>query len=313
MPRQCTVTGAGLLFLMLAVACGTSDTARPSHNEVDRVQALRGLVTDDLLAELTHAGLRTGTPAQLNRRQLTETQAAQLATAIARVGGPGIANTLAEDRGGESIDFPSLRPCGPILYANSLYADLPEKMRAADRNALGSKWLVTMCSGAEPQLSVSVAAGAVDLRIRGNIIQFPSDVGNELYMKGIPNGWEGALIVGPETALKLAAEATGRRPDAVPELVAADPHWIPQAAQWRIRLSDVPIASGRSSIRSSSTAREVLVGLRLDGVHVPGGPFLVVQVPGDQASGAPNIPSLTFRTSLRWNKTATFVALKEVQ
>jgi hypothetical protein len=313
MTKRDIVARAGPLVMLLLVGCATSDPSRPSLPGDARVQALRGLVTEELLTEISRVGIVADVPAALSLPQLAAQDAAKLATVVARVGGPGIAGELRADRGGRAINFPVLRPCGRVLYANSLYSDPPENMRPADRNTYGPKWIVTMCAGDEPQLSVSVASLAADLRLKGNAVLFPANPGNEFYMKGIPPDWEGGLAVGPESALKLAAEATGARAAAMPELIAPNPRWIPQMAQWRVRLSSTPTAPGSARPDQIANVGEVFVGLRLDGVTGPGHPLLVVQAQPAASNLRPDNPSLTYRTSLHWAKAATFALLKEVQ
>lgn len=203
----------------------------------------------------------------------------------------GIKGALRRDREGEPVAFDRLARCGSV-YMASAGLETPTGAPRHVANRLGPHWFVTFCADGEAQLSISVAARATDLTIdqHGTVI-FPQRSGGEFWFRGLPRSTAGGLPIPPDMAVKMAAEATGQRVAGPVQLVMAGPGWIPQAAQWRVSLSDTPIGDRLSGSVSAKAFREVYVGLRLDGVQARGKRTLAVQVPARPTAPASPLTS----------------------
>ena len=203
-------------------------------------------------------------------------QAERLATAFGRYYAVHSRRWYETERNGP-INWGALTACGRTMLALPSWnprQDGPSPAdRVASRNRDGAYWLVTLCAHSGPQLSVAVAASALELETRGRVILFPDAHGNEFVARGIPDGWYGALAVSPEEAAIKASTSTGSRVRSTPRLIRVDPAWIPQAAQWEVEL-DVPAAAAGHDALS-----QVYVGLPLDGTPAVGPTQVAVQVP----------------------------------
>lgn len=154
---------------------------------------------------------------------------------------------------GSTIDMDRLHICGTPLYVRTVAepASLPGDENRTLRNRVGPHWLVVLCDPTEPAVSLSIAALAVEMagqQPRG--ISAGADV---FYAQGIPADWSGAVPVSAEDAVVAAARYAGGKAAAWPQLVGADPTFIPQAAQWR-----VPV------VKPDGTPDAVLVGMTLN-------------------------------------------------
>jgi hypothetical protein len=243
---------------------------------------LKAALAPEALAALNARGrFDVSTAEDIKKPQLTEEAALVLATNWGHNYAIHIASALEEKRGG-AIAFNRLQPCGRALYVASPYEVTPDSEEISIRNLLGPKWIVALCAGKEPQLSVSVAARAVELRVHETYIDFPPASGSEFFAVGVSSSWEGALAISAESAAIMVARRCGVRVLEAPRLVGVDPGWIPQAAQWMIRLE--------TPVRIAGTSEEVstvFVGLRLDGKAAVGVDAVIPQVPDSDASNTP--------------------------
>ncbi|HKG93283.1 MAG TPA: hypothetical protein VKA84_15360, partial [Gemmatimonadaceae bacterium] len=188
--------------------------------------------------------------------ELSEGQAVTLATAFIRFHGPWLRGAWEADHGAP-VDLAALSRCGRTYYAATPYEPVPEGTSESLRLYYGSQWLVTFCApSGVPQVSVSVSALATDLRVEKDHIA-PQPLG--FFAVGIPLKYSTIIPITPEAAVKLAAQATGRRVSAIPQLIMAAHPSSPQVAKWRVVL-DLPVqARGTHSARALTT-REFYVG-----------------------------------------------------
>lgn len=145
--------------------------------------------------------------------------ASRLAVVWARQFGPLLRANLEGVHGG-SIGLAKLVACGRPLYAGSAFEEPPLDVLPSARRAVGPWWLITLCEGAIPKVSVAVSAWATELTIENDRIVFPTNFGMEFYGHGIPLGHSGEYPVSPERAAVSTAQQTGRRVSSVPNLIA---------------------------------------------------------------------------------------------
>ena len=148
------------------------------------------------------------------------------------------------------------------LYAQSPFDAPPEEMPAPFQRPYGPWWLVTLCAGGVPTVSLAVSAWATDLSIVEGKLRFPFFSGNEFFPVGIPVGHVGEFPSAPETAASTVASRSGRRITSVPELIMPyRESGIPQSARWRMSLESPSnaVASGSSdplmNVRFAGVAR----------------------------------------------------------
>lgn len=146
-------------------------------------------------------------------------QASSLAVVWARQFGPLFRANLEGVHGGP-IGLAKLAACGRPLYAGSAFEEPPLDVLPAARRAVGPWWLITLCEGTSPKVSVAVSAWATELTIENDRIVFPTNSGMEFYGHGIPLGHSGEYPVSPERAAVSIARETGRRVSSIPSLIA---------------------------------------------------------------------------------------------
>lgn len=183
--------------------------------------------------------------------ELNAGQAVRLANAYAKQFLPLEHAYLEKERGGAKIDLKRISACGRPLYAASAFERLPESVPAPNRRPYGSYWLVTLCAGGTPQVSLAVSAQATDLTILNGRIQFPFYYGGEFFSQGIPVGYQGEFPSTPEQAAVRTSQLSGRHVKNVPDLIMpAMGQGVPQEARWHLDLdaaTDVDTGSNRRS------------------------------------------------------------------
>jgi hypothetical protein len=137
-------------------------------------------------------------------------------------------------------------------------------------------------------VSVAVSAWATELSLENGRLHFPAISGNELVAVGIPYGHVGEYPSAPEDAIALAAERSGRRVAAVPELITPLPtDGPPQLARWRVTLKapvTIQAATGRRSVG------ELMVGAANVGSKMITTSVAAVSQPADAALGWVPLP-----------------------
>jgi len=178
--------------------------------------------------------------------EITALRAQELTTVWAKRFAPLEMKWLEETRGA-AVNFKSLVVCGRALYARGAFERLPVTVPAPKRKPYGSWWLVTLCAGSEPQVSLAVSAEATELRIENGHIVFPFISGNEFFAIGIPPGHTGEFPMSPERAVVQLSGNHHALASTVPELRMPLPlkGGPPQASRWRITLDhSVNVVSG---------------------------------------------------------------------
>lgn len=188
------------LLIAMGLAFGAScnnDRAitAPEPTSDQLVQAVAG----DAAAAITDGKFVLSAPEASLAEQISVGHALALATAWSRQFGPLGRSWFEKDRGG-SIRFDKLTPCGRPLFAVSGFYEPALDVLPSVRRAVGPWWLVTLCDGGTPNLSVSVSAWATELRLEGGKIAFPPNSGAEFSAIGIPIGHVGEYPSSPERA-----------------------------------------------------------------------------------------------------------------
>jgi hypothetical protein len=240
--RSCLV--AVIVFGTINVVGCTDDLANP--NPLPDREAVSAAVVGAAAAQLDangrFANLQTSAPDELAAGDAT-----RLANAYAQQFVPFQYDFLKKAREGP-IDIKQLAACGRPLYAASAFESLPSTIDVVHRRPFGAWWLITLCAGNTPQVSVAVSALATDLRIENGRIKFPASAGNEFVAVAIPVGHQGEFPSAPEGAAVRAAEFTGRRVTTVPTLImSAYTEGLPQESRWEINLE--------SSVRIRAASR----------------------------------------------------------
>ena len=149
----------------------------------------------------------------------------------------GHIQTWLERTRGAPISGTKLVACGRPLYAESVFEPVPESEPAGVRNGFGAYWLVTLCAGPEPQVSLAVSALRAGAMLRNGKIFFGDDAGGEFFAYGIPQGHRGEFPLSPEVAAAIAAERTGARVSSTPRLILPmHEDGLPQNAKWSMGL-----------------------------------------------------------------------------
>ena len=172
---------------------------------------------------------------------------------------PVMRSALERDHGGP-LSPAELKSCGRVLYARSPFIAPGNEIPAPYRRAYGPWWLVTFCDAAQaPTVSVAVSAWATDLSLTGGKLMIPRISGNEFVAVGIPVGHVGEYPSPPESAVELAAQQSGERVSAVPELVMPpNTEGLPQEARWHMVL-EAPAAFQTAS--GNVVGRDVFVSV----------------------------------------------------
>lgn len=245
-----------VLLLGVVSGCGTDAyVTAPQPTEDD----LRASVSGDAAATVTATGkFLIAQPLPGLADLVAQGDAVLLATAWSRQFGPLLRGML-EQAHGAPIRLDKVAPCGRPLYAVSPFKEPPLDMLPAARRSVGPWWLVTLCEGSTPKLSVAVSAWATELRLENGRIVFPPNAGMEFYGHGIPLGHTGEYPASPERAAVAAAQITGGRVTNVPRLIAGfNKGGHPGHARWQWSL-DRRITA-RTADRSSVATSDVFVG-----------------------------------------------------
>ena len=227
-------------------ACSNDVTAidRPPSVEV-LAAAVTGKASLSVNADGKFANLQSSAPGELSPGE-----AVLLANAYAKQFVPLQYSFLEQRRGGK-IDLKRLTACGRPLYAQSPFEPLPQTIDVIFRRAYSAWWLVTLCAGNDPQVSLAVSALATDLKIEKGKIVFPPIHGSEFFPAGIPVEHEGEFPMSPEAAAVRASKLSGVRVSSVPTLLMpSSAEGSPQEAKWTLALE-------RSVRMRSASARVV--------------------------------------------------------
>jgi hypothetical protein len=250
---------------MVLVACGGGGELRPEPPDA------RAWVTGEAAASLDERGRFRFPPARprVDGPTITEADAARLATA--RMQGftsykefprnfRGERLSLYERDRGDLIDFKALR-AGPRVYlAESPYEPVPGTWPEHVLEVLEPRYLVPLYS-AEGFETLVVSVPARDMRYAvdadGQIRAGPSG-SLRLTTTALPAGAEYDVPLSPECAVRVVAEATGRRVVNVPELVQGGRPEHPVLARWRLVL-DAPVSLRGDSTKRVDTTRVIYV------------------------------------------------------
>lgn len=220
---------------------------------------LRTFVTAELASQLTPEGrLPLAGPEPEPYPQITREKAAEIAIAWARTYGRYFRPYLESDHG-RSIDFDALDVVSPVWYAAAVYEPAPPEAHPAYRHAFGPHYLLYLGNRGEPVLGVSVAAFARSSIDSLGKLEDPVESGNEVIAYGVPPGWGFSLPVSAEQAARIAAEASGARVVAAPQLMNPHRDYHPYWARWKVSLDRAVSARPRSGAPVRAT-REVYVG-----------------------------------------------------
>lgn len=166
--------------------------------------------------------------------EITEAQAKQIAAAMWHDVGPLLRPTLEQDRGG-TINADALQPCARAYYALSAYSAIPDDGSMALRKAVGSQWLVGLCSGDVEQVVVAVSASATDVRLGQGRIQLLDPGVANFFSMGVPIGTQ--IPMPPELVADFVAKSTGQRVALVPQLLMRPHPKGAVVALWQITLA----------------------------------------------------------------------------
>ena len=143
--------------------------------------------------------------------------------------------SLLERQRSAPIHVPALRVCGRTLFARSAFDPLPSTLPAYIQRSFGPYWMVTLCDGQAPAVSLAVSAYATELTLANGEVRFPiPSIGEDFKWMGIPVGSPG-LPLPPEEAVATMFAQISRRVAAAPVLVIPG-NSIPQLARWHLRL-----------------------------------------------------------------------------
>lgn len=243
------------IAIAFALSCWGDRTVTAPEPTPDQ---LSQAVTGDAAAVVSDGKFVLPAPEATVSKQLSSGEAVVLARTWARQFGPLIRSSFEDDHGA-GIRFDKLLACGRPLYAVSGFAEPADDILPAVRRAIGPWWLITLCDGALPQLSVSVSAWATELRIENGRLVYPLNSGAEFSAQGIPLGHVGEYPSSPERAAFSTAQQTGRRVTSVPQLVAGfNKLGNPERARWIWNLEGA--VSVRTEKTSGLVSSQVLTG-----------------------------------------------------
>ena len=249
------IDGTGLIGLVIGFSLlGCSRDANPARPdlEVAPSELVKAMTSGAAVAIGSSGKLELAAPPNTGRSQISGEKAGVLATAVARHNLP-YNHKLYDGQRGQALPYASLVVCGEPLYAWSAFERLafddPATAAHPLQKSIGPFWLVKLCApGTAPQVNVAVSAYATDLGIRADGgVDFPAVGGGDFFAEGIPDSQRSDELPSAEAAVVFAANLTGRRVAAVPELIV--PFWrddSPFGARWRIRLD------GPARLRDSS-------------------------------------------------------------
>ncbi len=254
------VATVGLIACVAGGLSGCSDQQVPPAATVapTAVSQLGAMVTGS--ARVSSTGeIEVAGPIPTQQTQINASRADSLAQVWARVFA-AMARPSLERQHGTRINFPALLVCGRTFFARSPFQPLPTSIPDAVQRSFGPYWLVTLCDGSGPAISLAVSAYATDISLAGGTLHFPQFSGEEFKWVGIPAGSAG-LPLPPEDAVAAEFTQTGRRVAATPELVISG-RSSPQLARWHLRLdSAASVRTGRGIV----SAIDVYAARRLAG------------------------------------------------
>lgn len=224
---------AGIVLTALAGCSTDAYIAAPQPTASEITAAVAGLAASTINAEGKFA---LQPPPVTLAPQVSAAHAGVLALLWTKEFGPYFRDLLEGTHGGP-IRLDRLAPCGRPLYAASAFEEPPLEMLPALRRGLGPLWLITLCEGSTPKVSVSVSAWATELTIVNGLLKFPVNSGGEFYGHGIPLGHSGEYPVSPERAAVSTSRQVGRRVTSVPYLIAGfNKFGHPGYARWQWKL-----------------------------------------------------------------------------
>jgi hypothetical protein len=188
-------------------------------------------------------------------------QAGKLALASVRSWGPSLLPGWEKERG-QSIDLENLDVGGRILFARTPYGRFPDGYHPALARAHGPYYLVTLYSGTQPVLLISVAAYNGDTRVnRRGMIDRPVLSGMEFISRALPRDTTRFRLVSPEEVVEYVGRTTGARISVTPELVRLAMPNAPESAAWKVTLDrEIPVRARAGATR----VRHVYVGAERD-------------------------------------------------
>jgi hypothetical protein len=194
-----------------------------------------------------------------DRPIISAERAGELALASVRTWGPSLRQAW-EREAGRSIDLSTLRVDSRILFARTPYGRFPDGYHPAFARTYGPYYLVTLYSGSDPVLLISVAAYNEEARIdEKGLVRRPVQSGAEFFSMGVPVATGEFQITSPEAAVEEVGRATGARVTATPELVRLGMPYAPAVAVWKLTLDrDVAVHAGGN--RTRHRVRELYVG-----------------------------------------------------
>ena len=243
------------VVVVVLVACGDRDTEPPPAIEDD--PDIREYVTTDVLGGLDANGHFVIDPDVVpgeGESVVGAEYARGLAGAFAASFGPAFRTFWEQSRGGP-IHLAALEPSTRVYPIQSAYGRMPQVgCHPTFQRHYGSHYLMTLDSGATPEVIISVAAQTTDYSVSsdGNLVS-PNRTGGDFYHDGIPRTKASGVLLSPEQAVAIAARATGARIIAMPRLVTLGPNYAPVAALWEVLLDRTVSVQASSSTRSTST------------------------------------------------------------
>jgi hypothetical protein len=194
-----------------------------------------------------------------DRPIISAERAGELALASVRTWGPSLRGAW-ERESGRPIDLGNLRVGSRIFFARTPYGKFPDGYHPAFARTYGPYYLVTLYSGPDPVLLISVAAYNEEARIdEKGLVHRPVNSGAEFFSMGLPAQSDEFQLVSPEDAVEEVGRATGARVTATPELVRLGMPYHPATAVWKLALDrDIPVqARGKGT---THRVRELYVG-----------------------------------------------------
>jgi hypothetical protein len=248
-----------LLISTLLAACETPDTSVAGLSAAP--PEIHRFVTAQAAANLGSDGrfLLAPPAAPDSRPIISAERAGELALASVRTWGPSLHRAWEQDRGGP-INLAGLRAGPRILFARTPYGRFPDGYHPAFARTYGPYYLVTLYSGADPVLLVSVAAYNEEARIdEKGLVHRPVNSGAEFFTMGLSPASAEFQLVSPEAAVEEVGRATGARITATPELVRLGMPYHPATAVWKLTLDrEIPVqARGKGT---AHRVRELYVG-----------------------------------------------------
>lgn len=154
-----------------------------------------------------------------------------------------------EKEHGDIIEFQSLQ-AGPVYYPQIPYEPLPDTLPEHVRRAYGPHYVVPFYSrrGLQVMLtSVFAEDTALWVDEQGRVRKGQTGGGLPFSQHAISAGAEYPVPLTPECAVRLVAEATGRKVVRRPELVHPGGRWAPTVVYWKLMLDQPLMVRGDST------------------------------------------------------------------